>query len=67
MGLVFFFCHYPPPLWGFSEIMKGKIQMEHNKESHLVGDKPVGYFTSVAKDLNSGLPRTNPTSGQGGT
>ena len=33
----------------------------------LVGGEPVGNFTSVAKDLNSGLPRTNPASGQGGT
>ena len=24
-------------------------------------------FTGVAKDLNSGLPRTNPASGQSGT
>jgi len=34
------------------------------------GGKPfqllVGYFTSVAKDLNLGLPRTNPASRQGG-
>ena len=34
------------------------------------GDKPfqllVGSFTSVAKDLNLGLPRTNPASRQGG-
>ena len=29
--------------------------------------QPVGYFTSVAEDLNSGLPRTNPASGQSGT
>ena len=26
----------------------------------LVGDKPVGYFTNMAKDLNLGLQRTNP-------
>ena len=35
-------------------------------DSQLVGDESVGYHTSVAKDLNSGLTRTNPTSGQGG-
>ena len=29
-------------------------------ESHLVGGKPVGYFTSVADNLNSVLLRTNP-------
>ena len=26
----------------------------------LVGGKQIGYFTSMAKDLNSGLQRTNP-------
>ena len=33
--------------------------MEHNEveESHLVGGELVGYFASVAKDLNSGPPR----------
>ena len=35
-------------------------------DSQLVGGESVGYHTSVAKDLNSGLTRTNPTSGQGG-
>ena len=45
-------------------------QMENNtgKKSQLVGGKPVGYFTSVAEDLQSGLQRTNPSaSGQSGT
>ena len=27
----------------------------------LVGGEPVGCFTSVAQDLNSGIPRTNNT------
>ena len=31
-----------------------------------VGGKPLGYFTSVAEDLNSRLLRTNTASGQGG-
>ena len=32
------------------------------------GGKPVGYLQgSMAEDLNSGLPRTNPASGQSGT
>ena len=35
-------------------------------DSQLVGGESVGYHTSVAKDLNSGLTRTNPTSGQDG-
>lgn len=35
--------------------------MEHNEveESHLVGGELVGYFASVAKDLNSGPPSKN--------
>ena len=44
--------------------------MEHNifkNPTQLAGDKPVGYFTSVVEDLNSKLPKTNPTSGQGRT
>ena len=28
---------------------------------------PVGFFTSVAEDLNLGLMKTNPASGQGRT
>ena len=39
----------------------------HRKKSQLVGGEPVGYFTSVAEDLQSGLQRTNPASGQSGT
>ena len=35
-------------------------------ESQLVGGGPVAYFTNVAQDLNTGLQRTNPASGQGG-
>ena len=30
-----------------------------------IGGKPVGYFTIVAEDLNSGFPRTNPASDKG--
>ena len=33
----------------------------------LIKGELVGYFTSVADDLNSGLSRKNPASGQGGT
>ena len=36
----------------------------------LVGGEPVGftmYFTIVIKDLNAGISRTNPASGQGWT
>ena len=36
-------------------------------ESQRVGGEPVGYFTSVAKDLNLGLEGTNSASSQGGT
>ena len=35
-------------------------------ESQLVEGETVVYFASMAEDLNSGLPRTNPASGQGG-
>ena len=34
-----------------------KEHYQHYLESQLVGDKPVGSFTSIAEDLNSGLPR----------
>ena len=39
----------------------------HGVKTQLVGGEPVGYFTSVAEDLQSGLQRTNPASGQSGT
>ena len=42
--------------------------MEHDKvRIKLVQGEPIGYFTSMAEDLNLGLQRTNPASGQGGT
>ena len=40
--------------------------MEHNifkNLTQLVGDKPVGYFTSVVEDLNSKLLKTKSASG----
>ena len=37
------------------------------KHKHIKNSKPVDYFISVAKDLNSELPRTNPGGGQSGT
>ena len=39
----------------------------HRKKFQLVGGEPVGYFTSVAEYLQSGLQRTNPDSGQSET
>ena len=36
-------------------------------KSQLVVGEPVGYFTKVVEDLNSGLMRTNPARGQGRT
>ena len=57
--IIIILSYYPLPLWGFSGIIKQIIEMEHNifkNLTQLVGDKPVGYFTSVAEDLNSGLP-----------
>ena len=38
----------------------------HGLESQLVEGETVVYFASMAEDLNAGLPRTNPASGQGG-
>ena len=38
----------------------------HGLESQLVEGETMVYFASMAEDLNSGLPRTNPASGQGG-
>ena len=38
-----------------------------DKISQLEGGTPVGYFTSMAEDLNSWLPRTNQASREGGT
>ena len=32
--------------------------------SQLAGGRQVGYFTNVAEELNSGLPRTNPACGR---
>ena len=57
--------NYPLPLWGFSGIMK---QINLNGKTRLKiptgrnGGTPVGLFTSVAVDLSSGLPKTNPAS-----
>ena len=45
----------------------GTRQMKQIIKNQLGGRKQDGYFTSVVVDLNSGLPRINPTSGQGGT
>ena len=38
---------------------------DHGYKSQLLDVESVGYFTSVAEDLNPGLARTNPASGQG--
>ena len=40
---------------------------DHGYKSQLLDVESVGYFTSVAEDLNPGLARTNPASGQSGT
>ena len=40
---------------------------DHGYKSQLLDVESVGYFTSVAEDLNPGLARTNPARGQGGT
>ena len=38
----------------------------HGLESQLVEGEPVVHFASMAEDLNSGLPRTNPVIGLSG-
>ena len=38
----------------------------HGLESQLVEGETMVCFASMAEDLNSGLPRTNPASGQDG-
>ena len=40
---------------------------DHGYKSQLLGGESVGYFTSVAEDLNPGLARTNPANGKGRT
>ena len=53
-------------LVGPSKYLKQIIQIEFNWIP--TGRKQTSWlFTSMAEDLNSGLPWTNPASGQGGT
>ena len=48
--------------------MKQTVEMNHNIVKNPTWEEAkAGYFTSVAEDVNSGLPRTNLSSGQGGT
>ena len=54
-------------LVGPSKCLKQIIQIELNraKKSQLAEGKPAGYLiTSMAENLNAGLPWTNPASGQ---
>ena len=51
----------PIPLWGFPRIMKKNSNTKSGKNCLLVGGEPIACFTSVAEDLNSGIPRTNPS------
>ena len=57
------------PNMGLSGIMKRMIYMEHNmvKNANWYWGEPVGYFTGVAENLNSGQLRTNPGSSQSRT
>ena len=42
--------------------------IKHNRVKIPTGQRQTSWlFTSMAQDLNSGLPRANPASGQGGT
>ena len=40
---------------------KFKYQHKNGKNCLLVEGEPIACFTSVAEDLNSGIPRTNPS------
>ena len=48
---------------GLSKDNEKKIQIpaKNGKNCLLVGGEPIACFTSVAEDLNSGIPRTNPS------
>ena len=67
--IIIIILYYPVPLWGFSGIMKQIIQIEHNMVKHpnWYEVNQLAIFTSVVKDLNSGLLCTNPAGGQDGT
>ena len=59
-------CLINSPLWGFSEIMNQLFKQNIIWQRIPTGRRQTGWlFTSVAEDLNSGLLRTNPASGQG--
>ena len=66
--MIIIIIYYPLPLWGFSGIMKQIIQIEHNMVKHpnWYEANQLAIFTSVVKDLNSGLLCTNPAGGQDG-
>ena len=54
------------PLRGFSEIMNQLFKQNIIWRRIPTGRRQTGWlFTSVVEDLNSGLLRTNPASGQG--
>ena len=51
--------NFPLPLYGaFRENEANSSNIAKNPSKYKRGE-PVAYFTSVAEDLNSGLPRTN--------
>ena len=54
--------NYPLPLsWTMKQInLNGKTRLKIPTGRN--GGTPVGLFTSMAVDLSSGLPRTNPAS-----
>ena len=60
---------YPANLQALhSNTKKQIIQIEHNRIKNPNWKEAISWlFTSVAEDLSSGQPSTNPASGQSGT
>ena len=55
------------PCCSLGRLLKKYVQIQHNKAETPKWQEPTSLlFTSVAGDLNSGLPRTNPASDQSG-
>ena len=59
---------YPASLQALHSDNSGIKEIEHNRiKNRNWQEGTSSLFTSVAEDLNSGRPRTNPASGQSGT
>ena len=59
---------YPASLQALPSNNSGIKEIEHNRIKNPNWQEATSWlFTSVAEDLNSGRPRTNPANGQSGT